>query len=68
MNERMTKEQAIAHVLAVEEEISRKVSTQYIGMPRKELKEIMLTVVHKTEELKTFCHKYGLNFHRLTIR
>lgn len=69
MNEnRMTKEQAIDYVSAVEEEISRLVATQYIGMPMEELKNIMLTVVHKTEELQILCHEYGLDFHKLTGR
>ncbi len=68
MNEKMTKEQAIAYVLAIEEEISRLVSTQYIGMPREELKNIMLTVVRKTEELQILCHEYELDFHQLTGR
>ncbi len=65
---KMTKEQAIAYVLAVEEEIDMLVSTQYVGMPREELKNIMLTVVHKTEELQIFCYEYGLDFHKLTGR
>jgi len=37
-------------------------------MPREELKNIMLTVVRKTEELQILCHKYGLDFHKLTGR
>ena len=65
---KMTKEQATEFVLQVEEEIDKLVATQYLGMPREELKNIMLTVVRKTEELQILCHKYGLDFHKLTGR
>lgn len=68
MNKKMTTEQVIAYVLAVEEEIDMLVSTQYVGMPREELKNIMLTVVRKTEELQKLCHEYELDFHQLTGR
>lgn len=68
MNEKMTKEQAIEYVLAAEKELNSLVATQYLGMPRGELKNIMLTVVHKTEELQILCHEYGLDFHKLTGR
>ncbi len=69
MNEnKLTREQAVAHVLTAEEEINRKVAAQYIGMPREELKDIILTVVRKTEEMQLFCYENGLDFHQLTGR
>ena len=69
MNEnKLTRDQAIAQALAVEEIITQKVAPQYLGMPREELKEIILFAAHKTTELKIFCYKNELNFHEITGR
>lgn len=65
---KLTREEAIAYVLRVEKQINDKVATQYLGMPREELKEIIFTVVRKTTELRIFCHEHDLDFHQLTGR
>lgn len=44
MNEnKLTREEAIVHALSMEEEINRKVTTQYIGMLRQVTKIVLKT-------------------------
>ena len=68
MKNSLTKEQAVQKATEMEKEIDAVVAGQYIGMPREELKSIMLTVVRKTEELQIFCYENGLDFHEITGR
>ena len=65
---KLTREEAIAYVLEVEKQINDKVATQYFGIPRRELKEIIFTVIRKTTEQRIFCNKHNLDFHQLTGR
>ena len=55
MNKRLTKEQAMEIAVEMEREINAINSRQYIGMPRDELKKIIMTVFHKKSELRIFC-------------
>ncbi len=62
MNEKMTKKQALETAIEMEREINAINSRQYIGMPRDELKQIIMTVFHKNNELRIFCMKNGLDW------
>lgn len=67
MKEKLTKEQATAMAIEMEKEIIEINSRQYIGMPRVERKNIILTVVHKTDELRLFCYKNDLDWQEICI-
>ena len=67
MKEKLTKEQATAIAIQKEKEIIEINSRQYIGMPRSERKDIILTVVHKTGELKRFCHENDLDWQEICV-
>ena len=67
MKEKLTREQAITMAIRMEKEIIEINSRQYIGMPRAELKEIILTVVHRTGELKLFCHENNLDWQEICV-
>lgn len=67
MNEKMTKEQALEKAIQMEREINAINSRQYIGMPRVERKNIILTVVHKTDELRLFCYENNLDWQEICI-
>ena len=67
MKEKLTKEQATAIAIRMEKEIIEINSRQYIGMPRAELKNIILTVVHKTGELKMFCYENDLGWQEICV-
>ena len=62
MNKRLTKEQAMEIAVEMERKINAINSRQYIGMPRDELKKIIMTVFHKKANFefsvwKTFCRQ-----------
>lgn len=67
MKEKLTKEQATAIAIQMEKEIIEINNRQYIGMPRTELKDIILTVVHKTGELKLFCYENDLDWQEICV-
>ena len=67
MKEKLTKEQATAIAIQKEKEIIEINNRQYIGMPRTELKDIILTVVHKTGELKLFCYENDLDWQEICV-
>ena len=67
MIEKMTKEQATTIAIQKEKEIIEINSRQYIGMPRTELKDIILTVVHKTDELRLFCYENDLDWQEICV-
>ena len=67
MKEKLTKEQATAMAIEMEKEIIEINSRQYLGMPREELKNIILTVVHKTGQLKMFCYENDLDWQEICV-
>ena len=67
MKEKLTKEQATTIAIQMEKGIIEINSRQYIGMPRTELKDIILTVVHKTGELKLFCYENDLDWQVICV-
>ena len=67
MKEKLTKEQATAIAIQKEKEIIEINNRQYIGMPRTELKDIILTVVHNTGELKLFCYENDLDWQEICV-
>ena len=67
MKEKLTKEQATTIAIRMEKEIIEINSRQYVGMPRTELKDIILTVVHKTGELKLFCYENDLDWQEICV-
>ena len=67
MKEKLAKEQATTIAIQMEKEIIEINSRQYIGMPRVERKNIILTVVHKTDELRLFCYENNLDWQEICI-
>ena len=67
MKVKLTKEQVLEMAIQMEKEIIEINNRQYIGMPRAERKDIILTVVHKTGELKLFCHENDLDWHEICV-
>ena len=67
MKEKLTKERATTMAIQMEKEIIEINSKQYIGMPKEELKTIILTVVHKTGQLKLFCYENALDWQEICV-
>ena len=67
MKEKLAKEQATTIAIQMEKEIIEINSRQYIGMPRVERKNIILTVVHKTDELRLFCYENNLDWQEICV-
>ena len=67
MKEKLTREEAVEMAIRMEKEIIEINSRQYIGMPRVERKNIILTVVHKTDELRLFCYENNLDWQEICI-
>lgn len=67
MKEKLTKERATAMAIEMEKEIIEINNRQYIGMPREELKNIILIVVHKTGQLKLFCYENDLDWQGICV-
>ncbi|MBR5521175.1 MAG: hypothetical protein IKU54_04180 [Oscillospiraceae bacterium] len=65
MNQK-TYEQAYNQAIAMQKNINAVVATQYLGMPRADLKNILLTVIRKSTELKIFCHENGINYNEIS--
>ena len=67
MKEKLTREEAVEMAIRMEKEIIEINSRQYIGMPRVERKNIILPVVHKTDELRLFCYENNLDWQEICI-
>ena len=67
MKEKLTKEQATAMAIEMEKEIIEINSRQYIGMPRSELKDIIMTCFMKTKDLRIFCQDNDLSWDEIRM-
>ena len=67
MKEKLTREEAVEMAIRMEKEIIEINSRQCIGMPKEERKGIILTVVHKTDELRLFCYENNLDWQEICI-
>ena len=64
---KIAKEQAYQTALEMEKEIIQINDRQYIGMPREERKEIILTAPNKTTQLRIFCCENGLDWQEIVF-
>lgn len=67
MKEKLTKEQATTIAIQMEKEIIEINSRQYIGMPRSELKDIIMTCFMKTKDLRIFCLDNDLSWDEIRM-
>ena len=67
MKEKLTRDEAVEMAIRMEKEIIEINSRQYIGMPKEERKGIILTVVHKTDELRLFCYENDLDWQEICV-
>ena len=65
--EKLTREQSTTIALQMEKEIIEINSRQYISMSKEERKDIILTVVHKTDELRLFCYENDLDWQEICV-
>ena len=64
---KLTKEQAYTTALDMQKDIDRINARQYIGMPRDERKDIIITVLQKTNQLRVFCFENGIDWQEIVF-
>ena len=64
---KLTKEQAYTMALDMQKDIDRINARQYIGMPRDERKDIIITVLQKTNQLRVFCYENGIDWQEIVF-
>lgn len=64
---KLSKEQAYTMALNMQKEIDGINAQQYIGMPREERKDIIIIVLHKTNQLRVFCYENGIDWQEIVF-